>query len=334
MTEAPSIALGVIVAPGVAEDVTQKAAADLAEDLRRSYGSVGWKTDLVVDRLVQPPAATTELFDAARRKLLEADWDLAVVVTDIPLRVGRRPVTSHISPTHAIALVSLPALGPLHLRRRLHRTLAELVRQLVGDGGNHALRELATDEKSLFLPALLGHLRLLLGMVRANRPWRLASRLSGALVAAFAAGAYGLVTSDIWRLSGSMGWWRLTVACVIAILVTVFAVIAAHGLWERAPDSRVRDQVVLFNIATTATVVLGIMALYVVLFALVLASAAVLIPAELLERAVGHAPGALDYATVAWFAASFATVAGALGAALESDAAVREAAYATVLEDA
>jgi hypothetical protein len=204
----------------------------------------------------------------------------------------------------------------------------------VGDEGNRALRELATDNGRLLLPALLGHLRLLLGMVRANRPWRLTGRLSGALVAAFAVGAYGVVTSDIWRLSGAMGWWRLAVACALAILVTVFAVIAVHGLWERAPDPRVRDQVVLFNIATTATVVLGILALYVALFAFVLASAALVIPAGLLERAVGHASGARDYATVAWFTASFATVAGGLGAALESDEAVREAAYATVLEDA
>ena len=46
-----------------------------------------------------------------------------------------------------------------------------------------------------------------------------------------------------------------------------------HGLWERAPDSRVRDQVVLFNFATTASVAIRIVSLYVALFALILGGA-------------------------------------------------------------
>jgi hypothetical protein len=49
----------------------------------------------------------TEIIDAARRKLLDANWDLGVVVTDLPLRVGRRPVSRQVSPTHGIAVVSL-----------------------------------------------------------------------------------------------------------------------------------------------------------------------------------------------------------------------------------
>jgi pimeloyl-ACP methyl ester carboxylesterase len=32
-----------------------------------------------VDRLITPPAQTTEIIDAARRKLLDEDWDLGVV---------------------------------------------------------------------------------------------------------------------------------------------------------------------------------------------------------------------------------------------------------------
>ena len=51
-----------------------------------------WRTELTVDRLVVPPVPTTELLAAARHKLLAADWDLAVVVTDLPLRVAGRTV--------------------------------------------------------------------------------------------------------------------------------------------------------------------------------------------------------------------------------------------------
>ena len=69
--------LGTIAAPDLAGDVTTRVAEELAEDLARSYGAVGWRTVFEVDRLVEPPALTTDLIDAARRKLLERGWDLA-----------------------------------------------------------------------------------------------------------------------------------------------------------------------------------------------------------------------------------------------------------------
>jgi hypothetical protein len=37
------------------------------------------------DRLVAPAASLTEIFEAVRRRLLERNWDLGVVLTDLPL---------------------------------------------------------------------------------------------------------------------------------------------------------------------------------------------------------------------------------------------------------
>ncbi len=54
--ERPCAVLGVIVAPGLAHEVTARIAAELLEDLRERYGSVDWRTELEVDRLVVPPA--------------------------------------------------------------------------------------------------------------------------------------------------------------------------------------------------------------------------------------------------------------------------------------
>jgi len=350
----PDIALGVIVAPGLARDVTAKIASELAHDLEALDLGVEWRTELTVDRLVAPPAQTTEIIDAARRKLLDANWDLGIVVTELPLRVGRRPVSRQVSPTHGIAVVSLPALGALHLAPRLRRTLLELVDELVGDGGAQwsgdgalarlrrrwgrgLLQELATDTadrqgalRFLFVAEVLAsHLRLLLGMVRANRPWRFAARLYRALLAAVVAGAYGIVTSDIWRVSATTGSTRLALVSIASISFTSGAVIAAHGLWERAPDRRLRDQVILFNFATAATVLIGIATLYAALFFLIFATAELLLNPHALASGLGHPVGTGHYARLAWFTASLATVGGALGAGLESDGAVREAAYAS-----
>lgn len=339
----PRAVLGVIVAPGLAHDVTSRIASELLQDLRARYDSVDWHAELEVDRLVVPPASLTEIFAAGRRRLLENDWDLGVVVTDLPLKVGGRPVSRHLSPTHGLAVLSLPALGALHLRQRLRRALVELIGELTGGGADdewedNVLRELATDTghrpSILYVPALIAsHLRLLLGMVRANRPWRLAARLYGALVAAVAVGAYGLVASDMWRLSSAAGWWRLLLMCVLSIAGTVAAVIVAHGLWERAPDPRVRGQVALFNVTTTLTVAIGIACLYLALFVLILGAAELLVGPSVFDPVLGHPASIGDYVALAWFTASFATVAGGLGAGLESREAVREAAYTTAVRE-
>ena len=252
----PRVALGVLVAPGLAHEVTAKVVEDLLEDLRGRYPSVAWTAEVRVDRLVAPPAPLIEIVEAARRSLLEADWDLAVVVTDLPLKLDRRAVSRHLSPTHGVAVVSLPALGVIYLRPRLRRALLELVDELAGlrDGDEsagangplrrmrrrwelEALRELATDTdvrpgalRFLFvLEVIADHLRLLLGMVRANRPWRFAARLYTALVAAIAVGAFGVVTLDVWRISDAMDWWRLTLMTILSVTLTTAAIIWCTG---------------------------------------------------------------------------------------------------------
>ena len=53
-----------------------------------------------------------------------------------------------------------------------------------------------------------------------------------------------------------------------------------------------------------------------------------------LREALGHAAEVGDYVALAWMASSLATIAGGLGAGLESDEAVREAAYAYRVERA
>jgi hypothetical protein len=334
------VTLGVIVAPRLERDVPPELAEQLAEDLARRHPSVDWRVERVVDRLVEPPARVTEILEDARRHLLRSRWHLALVITDLPLRDAGRPVSRRASRTHRVAVVSLPALGPLHVRPRLRRALVELVDELLGridEEADDVLREMTATNaervpilRPLFVAAVLfSHLRLLLGMVRANHPWRLAGRLYAALVAALAVGAYGVVTSDIWRLSIALDWWRLTIMSAVSIAVTITTVIVVPGLWERTSDPRVRGQVVLFNLATATTVTLGIVSLYAVLFLLILAGAGLVTAPQTFARAVGRDVGLADYATLAWFVASLSTIGGALGSALESEDAVRAAAYSS-----
>lgn len=85
---------------------------------------------------------------------------------------------------------------------------------------------------------------------------------------------------------------------------------------------------VLFNLATSATVLTGVLALYAALLALSLLGSLLLIVPRLLAGTLGHPVAFGDYFHVAWLISCLATVGGALGAGLESDEAVHRAAYA------
>ncbi len=343
------VRLGVVNAPAISEQLTTGLVEGIRGELEARFPDVRWQVQLLADGLVEPPADDGEIVGAARRLLLRHAWDLVVVLTDLPLAVARRPVVAHASPMHGVAVLSVPALGSLAVRRRLRDSVLRLIGALLGEAGTggtdgHAdaarwrrigsrLHELGSEVEgegpSLRFTARVftGHLRLLFGMVRANRPWQLAARLSRALTAAAAAGIFALVTPDIWSLAGALGWQRLTVVSVGSVVAIGVTVIVGAGLWERVADPRTKQQVVLFNLATTATVVIGVVVFYAALFALSVLAGTLLVVPSLLADAVSHPVTFRDYLEVAWLTSSLATVGGALGAGLESDEAVRRAAY-------
>src|ERR1700689_3732763 len=343
----PEIVVGLLASPGPASELTESLLPEIAGRLPERLPGVRWRLEFVSDRLVEPPTDLSALIAAGRRMLLERGWQLAVCVTDLPLQTARRPVIAHVSTTHGVAVLSMPALGPVSVRKRTADTIVRLIGHMLGDialadagqrrtlGGavTRRMRELGTriehgeNDVGFASRVVSGNIWLLLGMLRANRPWRLALRLMRALAAAFAAGVFALVTSDIWRLAYYLGPVRLTIIALGSVAGIIVTIMIATGLWERSPHRDAREQVILFNIVTATTVAIGVVVLYVALFIIMLASALLLVPGDLLSSQLGHPAGAADQIRLAWLATSIATLGGALGAALESRETVREAAY-------
>jgi hypothetical protein len=341
------VKLGLIVSPAIDQVAADELAADLGAALAERYPEVEWEPEVLTDPLAEPPVHLSELVSAARRLLLDADWDLAVAITELPLRLAHRTLLSHASRTHGVALVSLPAVGVLRRRRRLYDVAADAVGTLVGDpegeraarpggaglGVRRRLTELAGDVDddggAAYVARVIGgNLRLLVGMVGANHPWRLVGRLWRAMLAAVAAVAFGMIQIEVWKVAGTLGPLRLAIAGLASIAAASVTLIAGHGLWERAPAPRVREQVTLFNLATTATVVFGVTALYLSVFIVSLLGALLLIDPSLLSEALGRDTDTWDHVRIAWLSSALGTIGGALGATLETDEAVREAAYA------
>jgi hypothetical protein len=352
------VTLGLLAAPGLAHDLALELARDLSELLPQRFPEVDWHVTVRDEPLAAASTASIDLVDVARRRMLDEGWDLVICLTDQPLLVGRNPVTAHASVTHGVGLVSVPALGAVALESRVRRAVLRLVESLLGERlgrrkrplrerrrrkrMRRRLEELASpvghervgEGTVRFVTAVVrGNVRLLLGMIRANRPWRLIVGLSRALTAAIGAGAFGIVSPGVWSVADGRGWPVLTLLGAAAVLATSTSLIVAHQLWERIRSPETRDRVVLFNLATTVTVVLGVLSLFLALLVISTICTSAVIAPRVMEAQLRHPVSAGTYVRVAMLVTIMATIGGGLGAALESDRAVREAAYGYRPED-
>jgi hypothetical protein len=262
--------------------------------------------------------AVARLGDQARQH----EWDLVVGLTELPLRDDDgRYLLVEADPQRRTALLSLPALGGVRMHARTRRA----VRKLVGGMADSTSK----DEHRVPLPRRSGRWRLLLGMVLANRPWLLVPGLKSALVAALATGAIATINSTVWLLAGSLSWWRLLIASIASIILVVAWLVIDGELWDRpdddSPEARERSR--LYNTSTLVTLTVGVIICYIALYLVNLAWALFVLDPAVMGGYLRMSLGYGDLFLLAWFVASAATVGGGLGTGLESDEAIRAAAY-------
>jgi hypothetical protein len=298
-------------------------------DLSPLDGSDAWDITLASEPFTTDSedveTAMGRLQDQARRQ----NWDLVVGLTELPLHDHEgRPVLIETDLQRRTAVLSLPALGGLRMHVRTRRTVCALL---------SAMTEPSTEdhEDRVVLPRRRGRWRLLVGMVLANRPWLLVPGLKSALVAALATGAVATINSTVWLLAGSLSWWRLVVATIVSVALAVAWLVIDGELWDRADDDAppARERSRLYNASTVVTLTAGVLICYVALYVVNLAWAFFVLDPDLMGSYLHTSLGYGDLFVLAWFVASAATVGGGLGSSLESDEAIRAAAYSKREED-
>ncbi|WST00975.1 hypothetical protein OG448_02375 [Streptomyces sp. NBC_01171] len=295
-----------------------------------------------------PPTLMRRIMDRARTE----NWDIVVALTDLPLHSHGRKLVVALDHEHGLALLSLPPLGGLRLQTRARQAVEEAVLSLAGPRatGDEGLsssqplgrfvgrlapihRDHVGEEETVDLRYVVsgprGYLRMLGGMVRANRPWRLVPGLSKALAAALATGAVATVNSTVWSLAESLSVPRLVIAMVGSVALMIGWLIVDAHLWHRSTDAspEERKRTGLYNASTIVTVGIGVIVCYVGLMGINLLWALFILNDRVFASMTRTPLHATDYWTLSWFVASVATVGGALGSGLESDEAIRAAAF-------
>jgi len=192
-----------------------------------------------------------------------------------------------------------------------------------------------TDEHRVALPRRRGRWRLLLGMVLANRPWLLVPGLKSALVAALATGAVATIQSSVWQVADSLSWWRLVIGTVASVVIAAAWLVIDGELWDRPDDDspQARERSRLYNASTMVTLTAGVLICYAALYVVNLVWALFIVNPDVLGNYFHSPRGYGDLFVLAWFVASAATIGGGLGSGLESDEAIRAAAYSKREQD-
>ena len=291
-------------------------------DLGPLDGGDDWDITVVSEPFT---TGSEDVATAAGRLQNEAErqnWSLTIGLTELPLHDKEgRPLLVETDPERRTAVLSLPALGGLRVHARARRAVRSLISGLADPE--------TRDEHRVALPRLRGRWRLLFGMVLANRPWLLLPGLKSALVSALATGAVATINSTIWLLAGSLSWWRLVVATIASIVLAVGWITVDGELWDHpdddSPEATQRSR--LYNASTLLTLTGGVLICYVALFLVNLAWALFVLDPGVMGGYLNASLGYGDLFVLAWFVASVATVGGGLGSGLESDEAIRAAAY-------
>lgn len=284
--------------------------------------SEGWDIEVLSEPFTLGYEDVETALSRLRERAQQREWDLVIGVTELPLRDDNgRYLLAAIDPQRRTAVLSLPALGGLRVNARARHAVRGLVSGMA--------EPTSPDEQRVSLPGLSGRGRVLFGMVLANRPWLLATGLKSALVAALATGAVATVDSTVWLIAGSLSGWRLGVATIASIAIVVGWIVIDGELWDHAADdsAEARDRSRLYNTSTLLTLTIGVLICYVALYVVNLAWALFVLDPAVMGDSLGTSLDYGDLFVLVWFVASAATIGGALGTGLESDDAIRAAAY-------
>lgn len=334
LPEPPKLRILLISDPGLPSRRVSKIQDRFRSYLVRTYPHT---VDLltVTDTIRLRPDNTLDVASAAALAAHYDDVDAVLLLTEIPRYREDHPLVAEIFPEHNVGVISCPTVGAVTTRRRILKVLLDCVARLIPPSGADSPGELGADPQprvrwtewfaldsghvGLRSGRWVGSVRTVMGMTMANDPWRTAPRLSSALAAATATGAFGIFYSSIWQMAEYLSTVRLVSIGVLAVAVMVTWLIVSNGLWDRPVKDSLSRVMALYNLSTILTLLVCVVALYLLLVVLILLGGLIVISPEFMATLLDtDRVQFTNYLDIAWLSAAMGVVAGGLGSSFDS----------------
>lgn len=281
------------------------------------------------------PRNSLDFADA--RKVAEDDErvDVTLLLTEIPRHTEGKPLIAEIFPDENVGVLSCPTFGAWATRKRILTTLVDATIRLsptsetrdpevYGSRWSRWSEHPETGSLALHAHTFTGAPRTVLGMTRGNDPLRIIPRLSSAIAAASATGAFGIFYSSIWEMSDALSTLRLLSIGIMAMTAMGLWLMISNGLWDKPRHEKFSRVVMLYNMSTVLTLLTSMLLLYLSLVVLILLGGLVVIAPGFMSQLLGTDAQFSHYLGIAWLSAAMGTVAGALGSSFDSETDLRE----------
>ncbi len=340
-----TVTVGLMADPGLPLKLAERIATALPDLLENEIeDGVEWVVKAEENSLPLDAEGAVELTRNSSTLREQRGWEYMVYVTDLPKYILNEPLVVILNTAYGAGMIVVPALGvggARPLRRLLLHVLSTLYAGASDRGRprgplsaieriasvDHEADERKSKDTVETLKGVSGRLTLLTGMVRSNTPLKLVPRLSTALAGAIGTAAFGIFYASIWSMADYLSGGRMLLISLLSVATMTVWLIGSHGLWEKPEGAHRRERRVLYNAATTATVLIAVAAMYLTLFAVVLLGALVVIDVNFLEEHLREQAGFIDYVNLAWLATSMGTIGGAVGSSFSDAEVVRRATF-------
>lgn len=261
--------------------------------------------------------------------------DVTLLLTEIPRHTDGKPLIAEIFPDENVGVLSCPTFGAWATKKRILTTLVDAVIRLsptteardpevYGLRWNQWSEHEDTGSLALHAHTFTGGPRTVLGMTLGNEPWRIVPRLSSAMAAASATGAFGIFYHSIWEMAESLSTLRLLLIGFGAMTVMGVWLMIGNGLWDKPREEKFSRVVMLYNMSTALTLSLCMLMLYTSLVVLILVGGLVVIDPDFMTQTISGEAEFTSYLDIAWLSAAMGTVAGALGSSFDAEADLRK----------